>query len=143
MKRFPDWETRLCAYLAPLRDKPFEWGTHDCCTFAAGAVEAMTGEDTIPEFRGAYSDQASADEALSKVGRGTLIRTMNAKFARVPVGHAHRGDIVMIKGGGLAIAMGDVAIQVGEIGQRQGLIRRQRADWIRAWSVPMPGAADV
>lgn len=136
MKRFPDWEQRLSAYLAPLRDKQFRWGKHDCCTFAAGAVEAMTGEDVIPEFRGTYSDEASANEALAKIGAGTLIRTMNAKFERVPVGHAHRGDVVMIQGGGLGIAMGDVAIQVGEAGSREGLIRRPRPEWRKAWRVP-------
>lgn len=143
MRRFPDWEQRLAAYLEPLRDRRFRWGKHDCCTFAAGAVKAMTGEDVMPEFRGEYSDEASAEEALRAIGNGTLIRTMNAKFERVPVGHAHRGDIVMVAGGGLGIAMGEVALQVGEAGTREGLIKRPRAEWKKAWRVPMPGTPDV
>jgi hypothetical protein len=139
MRRYPDWETRLAAYLEPLRDRPFQWGRHDCCTFAAGAVRAMTGKATMAEFRGKYRDEAGAAEALKTTGAGTLISTMNSKFKRVAPGHAHRGDIVMVDGN-LGISFGEVSLHVGAEGERQGLIRHPRARWRKAWIVPMPGA---
>ena len=40
MTRLPDWRGRLGAHLAAARARPFCYGTHDCATFAAGAVEA-------------------------------------------------------------------------------------------------------
>lgn len=140
MRRFPDWETRLAAYLETLRDQPFRWGSLDCAIFAAGAVNAMTGVDPMRGLRG-YRSEAGAEKVLKEKAGGTLVRFMNSKFERVPVGLAHRGDLVMVDGG-LAIAMGDVAIQVGQHGEREGLIRRHRAEWQRAWRVPMPGPRD-
>ncbi|MBB4620123.1 DUF6950 family protein, partial [Sphingomonas abaci] len=72
MHRYPDWEARLAAYLEPLRARPFAWGRHDCSTFAAGAVEAMTGVDPMPEFRGRYSTARGSVRALRRFGAGTL-----------------------------------------------------------------------
>jgi hypothetical protein len=146
MMRYPDWEVRLAAYLAPLRNVRFAWGKFrrgklDCCTFSAGGVKAMTGEDPMPEFRGAYASEEEAEEALKTIGAGSLIRTMNAKFERVPPSHAHRGDIVMVDGN-LGIAFGDISLHVGAEGERQGLVRYPRAQWRKAWVVPMPGAAN-
>jgi hypothetical protein len=63
MHRLPDWETRLAAFLEPLRLRAFAWGKHDCCIFTAGAVEAMTGVDAMAEFRGRYSTQIGAKRA--------------------------------------------------------------------------------
>jgi hypothetical protein len=78
MYRKPDWEARLAAYLEPLRLRAFAWGQHDCCTFSAGAVEAMTGVDPMPEFRGRYSTAIGSARALSRFGRGTLDATLDA-----------------------------------------------------------------
>lgn len=140
MNRYPDWEMRLAAYLEPLRDQPFKWGTNDCAMFAGGAVKAMTGFDPMHGLRG-YRSEAAAERVVQERGKGTLIRTVNSMFARVPVGMAHRGDLVLVDGG-LALAMGDIALQVGQHGEHQGLIRRPRAEWRKAWRVPMPGAAE-
>lgn len=140
MNRYPDWERRLAAYLEPLREKPFKWGGNDCALFAGGAVKAMTGFDPMRGLRG-YSTEEGAQRMLRDKGAGTLIRTVNGMFARVPVGLAHRGDLVLVDGG-LGIAMGDVALQVGQQDDREGLIRRPRSEWQKAWRVPMPGAVD-
>jgi hypothetical protein len=129
MRRYPDWEARLAAYLEGLRDQTFAWGKLDCAIFAGGAVEAMTGFDPMRGLRG-YRSEAAAARVLKDRGKGTLVRTVNAMFERVPVGLAHRGDLVL------------VALQVGQHGDREGLIRRPRAEWSKAWRVPMPGADD-
>jgi hypothetical protein len=145
MMRYPDWEVRLAEYLEPLRDQPFQWGVNDCAIFAAGAVKAMTGTDPMRGLRG-YRSDAAAERTLRERGQGTLIRTLNAMFERVPVGMAHRGDLVLVEGA-LGIAMGDVAFQVGQHGTHEGLIRQPRvvagvSNWKKAWRVPMPGTGD-
>ena len=41
-RRLDDWPTRLNAFIDAARERPFAWGTWDCCTFAAAAVETVT-----------------------------------------------------------------------------------------------------
>lgn len=140
MHRYPDWEARLAAYLEPLRVRPFEWGRHDCCTFAAGAVEAMTGVDPMPEFRGRYSTAIGSARALRRHGAGELDATLDRKFAQVAPAMAHRGDVIM-SGGLLGICLGPFLVAVGRQGDHEGLIRIDRARWAepRAWRVPYEG----
>jgi hypothetical protein len=135
MKRFPDWEARLGAYLESVRELAFEWSTHDCCTFSAGAVEAMTGVDAMAEFRGKYCDEEAAKKALRAIGKGTLAKTLDAKFEPVEPAFAHRGDLVLASGN-LGISLGSFSMHVGELGDRQGLVRMPRASWSRGWRVP-------
>lgn len=136
MTRKPDWETRLAAYLEPLRARPFAWGQHDCCTFSAGAVAAMTDVDPMPEFRGRYTTAIGSARALRRFGRGTLAATLDAKFERVEPALAQRGDVVM-SSGLLGICLGAYLVAVGREGDREGLIRIERARWVepRAWRV--------
>jgi len=51
VSRPPDWPERLLAALAAARDRPFRWGEHDCCLFAADLIEAVTGVDPAAAFR--------------------------------------------------------------------------------------------
>ncbi|WP_076071712.1 DUF6950 family protein [Sphingomonas montana] len=144
MIRLPDWEARLGAYMEPLRALAFAWGEHDCCTFAAGAVAAMTGVETMDEFRGRYTTRRGAVTALRRYGAGTLADTMAAKFAAIPPAQAQRGDLVMIAGN-LAVNMGRFAVTPGVAApgtadERAGLIRLPRGDnWTHAWAVPFAG----
>ncbi len=136
MHRLPDWEARLAAYLEPLRTRPFDWGRHDCCTFAAGAVLAMTGVDAMTEFRGRYRTRIGSLRALTRIGAGTLAATIDAKFVRVPVTLAQRGDLVMA-GGLMGVNWGRFLFAVGREGDREGLVRIDRAAWADplAWRV--------
>lgn len=140
MHRYPDWEVRLAAYLEPLRTRPFAWGDHDCCTFAAGAVAAMTGVDPMPEFRGRYSTAIGSARALRRFGQVTLAATLGAKFRQVPPALCHRGDIVM-SDGLLGIGWGTFLFAVGREGDREGLVRIDRAKWVApiAWRVEYGG----
>ncbi|MDF2603503.1 hypothetical protein [Sphingomonas sp.] len=136
MHRKPDWDARLAAYLEPLRARPFVWGEHDCCIFAAGAVEAMTGVDPMPEFRGRYRTAIGSARALRRYGAGDLAATLDGKFTRISAALAHRGDIVM-SSGLLGINWGSFLFAVGSEGNREGLIRMERARWVDpiAWRV--------
>lgn len=140
MHRKPDWDARLAAYLEPLRTRPFAWGEHDCCTFTAGAVEAMTGVDPIPEFRDRYTTAIGSARALRRYGAGTLAATLDGKFARISPPLAHRGDLIM-SSGLLGLAWGAFLIAVGSDGDREGLVRIERARWVDpiAWRVEFEG----
>jgi hypothetical protein len=137
MKRFADWEERLAAYIEPLRRRPFAWGTHDCCTFTLSAVEAMTGQDPMPEFRGRYRSLSGSIRALRKIGAGDLVATLTQKLGEPIVPSlAQRGDVVMA-GGSIGICFGPFALMVGQEAEREGLIRIPQPfdSWEWAWRV--------
>lgn len=140
MDRRPEWESALAEYIASVRDRPFEWGRHDCILHACAAVEAMTGVDPAAAYRGKYSDRVGSARALRDIGKGTLLQTVDDVFVRKPAALAQRGDLVEW-GGRIGVCLGATAAFVGEQqdseGEQQivGLVDIPRAAWRRAWSV--------
>lgn len=125
--RLPDWEARLSAYIAEKRSEAFAWGRHDCCTFSAGAVEAITDTDPMPEFRGKYDTALGSARAL---GGRTLEQVLDEKFEETPIGFAQRGDLVFFDGC-VGVVSGDYGWFVAE----EGLERVRRPFWAKAWRV--------
>ena len=108
-ERYPDWPVRMNEYIAAVRDNSYEWGTHDCCTFSGGCIEAMTGEDPMEEFRGKYNSEESAIEVLKEIGNVSLYRTLYRKF-----GKPLRGCYGQI--GDLGFYNGNCGIIIGRFG---------------------------
>lgn len=134
MIRLSTWEADLSAYIASVRNLPFVYGKHDCGLFAAGAVVAMTGEDPAAEFRGKYSSEIGIAKALKKIGAGDLETTLDTMFETRPVGLLRRGDLAW-NGDSVGVCMGGYALFVGQEGEREGLIRVERSDWLKGWRV--------
>lgn len=86
---------KLAQFTTSRRLMPYAWGTNDCVTFAADAVQAVTGTDPIPELRGAWDDESGAMAVLE--AQGGLVAAMDARFPRREVNFAQRGDLVLIK----------------------------------------------
>ncbi|MEI8397262.1 MAG: hypothetical protein WCF85_21275, partial [Rhodospirillaceae bacterium] len=63
--RHPDWPVRLDRFLAERRDRPFAWGSNDCCLFVLDWIELATGTRPF-DPRGLYHDQAEAAALLRK-----------------------------------------------------------------------------
>jgi hypothetical protein len=127
MNRVSDWEMRLSEYIASKRSVIFEWGVEDCCTFSAGAVEALTGVDPVPEYRGAYSTALQSARVLD--GK-TMEEVLDSKFDEVPIGFAQRGDLVLMDDC-VGVVAGDYAWFISEV----GLERVKRGLWEKAWGV--------
>ncbi len=134
-----DWPIALAKEVEAAVGRPFLWGEHDCCLFAAKCVEAMTGVDPMAEFRGIYNDQESAMAALQEKGAGTLYDTMKQKFGEPkPASQARRGDVVygVFKNGpALGICLGAEAVFVGAEGSAQGLVREPLENLAKAFEV--------
>jgi hypothetical protein len=131
MTRVSDWESRLCDYIASKHGEVFQWGINDCCTFSAGAVEALTGFDPMPEYRGQYDTALGSARAL---GGKTLEQVLDEKFSMVPIGFAQRGDLVLMDNC-VGVVAGDYAWFVSDI----GLERVRRNMWEKAWKVGRDG----
>jgi hypothetical protein len=128
--RINSWEDALSNYIATKRHEPFDYGVNDCCLFAAGAVEAITTEDPMPEFRGKYDSLKGSLKAIKDIGAGTLEKTLDGKFPEVSIGYAHRGDLAFFDGS-VGVVMGDFAYFASD----EGLERVPRDMWDKCWSV--------
>lgn len=128
--RLSNWEEALVNYIAIKRHEPFEYGVNDCCLFAAGAVEAVTGEDPMPEFRGEYDSLKTSLKVIKEIGAGTLEATLDAKFPEVEIGLAQRGDLAFLDGS-VGVVMGGFAYFVSD----DGLERINRSFWDKCWGV--------
>jgi hypothetical protein len=149
LTRKEHWDTRAFHDFLQARAKlPFAWGTNDCALFAADAVLAITGTDIAADFRGKYTDEASAFALIKTVtARGTDPATAVGDAAEWCANHAgliervyplmaQRGDLVVMENGGQTIAgvihlNGRHAISVSEA----GLVRLSIRSVTRAWAV--------
>lgn len=104
MKRLPDWESRLYAYLRARKAAAFDPVSSNCAIFVAGLIEAMTGEDPVEALGVTLPGSAlGAARILAEFGgvRGLAERYFGAPA--VPAALAGRGDIL--------IAAGDLLIE--------------------------------
>lgn len=122
LKRLPDWEERLSAYIKEVRLRIARDGAAGelCALFAAGGVEAVTGRNPARRFRGRYADSADRLEEI-----------VDALLPAVPPALAQRGDVVL-HDGSLGVCFGADALFVGEA---EALVRIPRAGWLKAWGV--------
>ena len=129
LKRQLHWATRAYhQFLLARAQMPFAWGENDCALFAADGILAMTGVDIAADFRGKYSDEAGALEAIKTVAGGSNIADAAAYCAQKhglgqwphPL-KAQRGDLVVIMESGRLIAglvhlNGSDVVSVGQSG---------------------------
>lgn len=130
IERLSDWEARLGTYIESKRNEPFAYGVNDCCYFCFGAIEAITGQDCMLEFRGKYSNEFGSLRALKEIGQGDLESTMDSKFPEISIAHAGRGDIAFFDGA-IGVVMGSFAWFVSD----DGLIRVPRSMWDKCWGI--------
>lgn len=115
--RYDDWPERLSEYIISVQDKQFEYGVFDCCTLAAGAVEAITGVDYMEEFRDTYDDEESSKACrLEQTGTVSLYRILRRKFG--PPVHGAKGQIgdVAFFEGNCGVMLGRYALFIHELG---------------------------
>lgn len=122
------------AYLDARALRPLAWGSraNDCISFAAGAVEALTGRDLIAAAGFRWASAAGAARVLKRVGG--IAGALDLVLPRTECAMAHRGDV------GLAVIEGrescvviEGALVVGPGVER--LVRVPRAVLVQAWSV--------
>lgn len=97
--KHPDWHNRLITVIRAAAERPFSWGEHDCCLFAADCAEAMCGEDFAGSWRGTYDNETGAKKALLR-GGGSLEQVLAKYLDEVPVKLAQRGDIAVVENAG-------------------------------------------
>jgi hypothetical protein len=95
MTRLRDWPSRFAALVAAARARPFAWGSHDCCLWAADAVQAVTGRDPAAQWRGTYSSEIGAFRVVLALGGLPAIAALGG--VEIPPGLAIQGDVGLVR----------------------------------------------
>ncbi len=93
--RRKDWVSRLLAVVDDAQGRPFEWGQHDCCLFAARCIDAVTGSFWAGSLDACYQDEATALAYIK--AEGGIRASVSRRFGDpVPPLLARRGDLVLV-----------------------------------------------
>lgn len=99
--RIDGWEQRLADLIVSAQTRAFQYGTWDCCRFAADAIKALTGIDPYAEeFQGQRPGEADCFSAIDQAGGILPLAQRIANrcgFAKVRPVQAQRGDVVLGK----------------------------------------------
>lgn len=134
LQRSENWPEKLLDQVESARSAPFEWGRHDCCTFAADCVQAMTGVDLMEKFRGRYRSAQGAAKVVARAGHPSLADAWSAALPEIAPMQAGRGDVVMfesVEGLAVGVVTGCQAVAAGP----DGLAWIAMELWLKAWRV--------
>jgi hypothetical protein len=120
--------------VADARDRPFQWGTHDCATWAFDVRLAMTGLDAAAAWRGKYRTEKGAARMLRRLRCKTVadLATSILGEALPTVLFAQRGDIAL---GGVEQALGICVGSEVLFLQPSGLVALPLRECVKAWRV--------
>lgn len=138
LKRLEGWEKRLAELVERERAmrQVYRLGEHDCFRVACAAIEALTGVDAWPQFRGRYSTKRGALALLAQYG-SSFTAAFSAFFGSepVPIAQARRGDIAEYREAcgeaHLGVIVGGQVMVLGEL----ALYFLPRSSCAHAWRV--------
>jgi cell wall-associated NlpC family hydrolase len=95
--RLDGWESRLMALVDTAQRTPYVLGENDCLRLACASVEALTGVDYWPRFKG-YKTKRQALVTIARIAP-SLGEAVTATLAvsPAPTFAAQRGDIVLFR----------------------------------------------
>ena len=101
MKKKADWVTALMDFIQEVYDKPFEWGSWDCCTFANEALFRISGKKVIPKSIQGWKTEDEAKKTIKKYGK-TLGKSLHkaatkAGMKEIDLPFMSTGDLVCMK----------------------------------------------
>lgn len=117
-----NWRTLLAHFIDGRRSRPFVWGQHDCCLFAADWVALATGHDPAEVWRGRYDSALAAHRIAAPFGGigGLVVHALRLSGAEyVGAKHATAGDVIIrdsVQGDVVGVVIGRDAAFVAEFG---------------------------
>jgi hypothetical protein len=112
-------------YIAAHLKTPFEWGVHDCITFAVGWAEIATGRSILPSPR--WSSELQAARTIKR--HGGLVAALDAQFSRIHPNRAKDGDLAL-SAGVVSLVSGPHLLAPGA----DGLLFKPRTEASHAWT---------
>lgn len=117
LERQPGWPLHLEHAIESARGQAFDWTSHNCATFAADCVAAITGV----RLHGRFAALMATERRARAFGPSLPARVDDVLGAarRVPARLAQRGDVVLVDvnpGPALAVCVGAKAAAVSPDG---------------------------
>lgn len=97
LTRLPGWQARLHIWIKAINGRPIKPGQHDCCLFAAGAIEAQTGVDLATPWRGWYTTMAGGRRMLRKAGYADHVALLAEMLPEARAARSREGDIAVVE----------------------------------------------
>ena len=115
--RRQDWPLLLEIYVDQSLHTRFEWGTHDCVSFAINWL-ALVRQELHPREELGLDDYHDAASAMRMLAGRSLEMAVDewGQLPRVPPAYAQRGDVVLVQildRACLAVCVGDCAAGPG------------------------------
>ena len=136
LERRSDWNARLDALLLGCIATPFEWGTHDCATLAASALDAQYGTDFAKRMGEKYAglDETGLRDLCYRGGGIRAIVDGWLGTNRLPINLCARGDIVLYADDygqpyGLAVHDGQQIVAPGVVGLQRVPLHHAIVGW--------------
>ncbi|MET3498145.1 DUF6950 family protein [Variovorax boronicumulans] len=128
--RLTDWQLRYSEFAHARVNMPFAWGSNDCCSFAAAAVEALTGRNPMPGAA-PYASEIGAAKLIARAGG---LKELASQYLGEPVSPlmAGVGDVLLVVNEGremLAVCNGVNAMAPAESGMVALCITAATAAW--------------
>ncbi len=100
MKKVIDWEIKFNMFIDTHKNKPFAWGSWDCCKFSNALIKEITAEDLIPKSLN-WKDEKTAMKSIAKYG-GDLLNSIkkaciSKKVNQINPAFMSKGDLVVYK----------------------------------------------
>lgn len=133
-RKTSQWEVRLQDCIKDAHGRPFAWGTHDCLTWAADVMAALTQTPSLADqWRGTYKTARGAAGVLRRRGHASYAEAVTAHLgpALATPALAQRGDVVAGPEGEIGICIGYQAAFIG----LEGVALRPIPDCAAAWRV--------
>jgi hypothetical protein len=129
-----DMDAEISALLGRWRNRPFVWGTSDCCQFAREAAWSLHG---LAVDAPAYVSERDAVRALRALG-GYVGLMRVAALQQRPLTAARRGDFVIFAHEGPGLFDQGIALVTGiqaHAPTATGLVSLDRSSWVECWGV--------
>ncbi len=126
----------LIKYIESVKDKPHDWGKHNCCIFCNEGMKAFLNEDFMPEMISKYYDLQSAIKAIRSTKSKTLYHNLVNIFGKpIHISKASRGNIIYksdgLEGPSIGICWGEITYFVGINGLVEEETRKCKLAWAR------------
>ena len=115
-------------YITQSLNTKFEWGKHDCVTWAIGWGNILFGENLLAPY-GVWTDRRSAIAAIKAAGGLSKAFDSNNRLISIHPNFATDGDLVLV-GKSACLFSGEHVVGAG----KNGLVFRDRTIGREAWT---------
>lgn len=124
--RYEGWEFRLAEFVKAASERPFQYGSFDCCSMPCEAASKITGVDPWAHSRGRYKTERGAARVIRRAGGFIqMVEKIMSDYPEAPISFARRGDILLVVDAEIVESGSDAMLALC-LGHDMGYVSRDR-----------------